>query len=87
MAQDLGALLRSVHGADGVLRRRHLGAGGIDQVRRFAQREGRALVMRAPSNETIVPKGATPLRALIDPYGQNSAQAIARRRRESQYGH
>jgi hypothetical protein len=86
LAADLSHILQSVPGASGVLRRRHVGVGGIDQVRRFAQREGRAPVMRAPSNESIVPEGATPLRALIDPHGQNSAQAIARRRRERQYG-
>lgn len=85
-AQALMATLRSVPGAVAVVRRRHVAVGGLDQLRTFARREGRDGVMRAPTTNSAVPEGATPLKSLLDPSRRDRAQEIARRRKEIQDG-
>lgn len=86
-ADALGAVIGRIPAACALVRGRLTPAGGIDKARDFAQREGRASRPAAPSNNTPIPAGAVPARALLDTQSIDKARALgARPRKDRNHG-
>lgn len=75
-------LLRASPAACALMRSRYVRVGGIDHQRRFAQREGREVVMTAPRTDSPRPDGALRPDNLFDPmqFERDRALRMARRK-------
>lgn len=86
-ADALGEVIGGLPAARALVRGRLTPSGGIDKARDFAQREGRATRPVAPGNNTPIPAGAVPARALLDTQSIDKARALgARPRKDRNHG-
>jgi hypothetical protein len=70
VAAEIRAALRARPEAVAAIRARrarNAPGAGLDATRRFARREGRAAVVRAPMHDQPAPVGSVPLRAFLEP--------------------
>lgn len=78
VAAAIREVLRAQPAAVGAIRARrarHKASSALDATRRFARREGRAAVVRAPIHDQRAPAGSVPLRAFLEPARDLKARA------------
>lgn len=86
LADALGAIIRSVPAARAAVSSRVNDARGMDHARGFARREGREVVVRAPSGREPAPAGAIAAADLIDPNRRDRERVQSRARKEAKHG-
>lgn len=86
LADAIGAIIRSVPEARAAVSGRVNGERSVDQVRGFKRREGREVVVRAPSGSESSPDGSIAASTLIDPTRRDRARAQSRARKEAKHG-